>query len=753
MRQIVMTPYFLPFEYPLRKNQRTHRVWVAPVSSRQEELWGTLVLLITLPEDTTNPETISNNLCDLATKLYYPSSAVKRVTQSQTKEREMQFEEMLQELNDSFLNPERFGLPQNDKRAFDVLVGLIHPDQVLFASHRKQSVWFLERFDPTNSEDERLEKITDHSSGDPFFSSVITGSLQTGETMIMASEHFFASWSPETVVHLVDTAKSTEELVETLHTLGKQHDVTQESCALIILGLDDSTTENFDNTQDEGTNEDGGDNEAPEDVKALTRSVVVSMTPLMKTTAHALWLGARWSGKNLVKGLQKMRESSVHFPTLARAVMKGSTRLAVNTLRILSMTWSAIRTFFLVVAVGVVSMIGSPTQQEALWEHLRTEPFARWTRLAPSSAQVSPRWVKTLSIVLVLMVLLTATMLTRHQYERILEQRRMQTQTIVQKAVEARAGIIYGNDRDAQRLLEEARDLLKELPERTNDPIQENIKKELDAVAKQLRHEIELGKPRVDIPALEGAQRLVLNNQVLLAIAPSTIGVYDHAALKAKPVPRKIPLPLNAIERIDSVEMPTATQALIHNGTHIHKVVVGPKTSLSTSTLPASVSTRRSTYNSRLYAVDSGNTTIVKLSPAGASWSTPQPWLAAGAVLPTNPTLLAVDGSIYLATSTALYKYHQGQAQPFLFSVEPALQSPRRLTLVNNASIFLVIDQYNRILVVDKGDQKKENGGRVHAQLVSSAWKNLQDAVIDNKTKTLTVLVDGRIQQYALPSF
>ena len=745
----MITPYFLPFEYPARKHNRTHRVWVAPVSAKQEELWGTLVALIRLPDDTTNPDTATSTLCDLFTKLYYPSSITRRVNNAQGTDREIRFEEMLQELNTSFENPERFGIPESEDSEFDILLGIIHTDGVLFSSHQTQAVWFLKRFDPTDEEEERMERISDKSGRDQFFSSVITGSLQGGETLVLANSTFFDMWSQDTVIHLIDTAKSTEELVETLYSLGRQKELRQEASALLILGLDPETEEEITEDQDEE-----GDEEP--DVASLTRSVVVSVTPLMRTTIHGLWLGARWSGKNLVKALQKMRESSVRLPSLGRWLVKAFTSIAGGTLRILAMIWSAMRTFFLLIALGVTVMIGASTQQDALGEILRTEPFARWTHMVGSitNATSTNRTLKGISAVMVLAILLVATMVTRFQYERVQQAQRNRAAEIEQKAVQARAGLIYGNDRDAKRLLEEARALLKDLPDRNADQSHQKIVTELDSVAKQLRHEIELGTPIVDIAAPAGAQRLALNQQVLLTVSPTAVGVFDHAALKAKPTPRSVPLPPTAIQSIRSVEMPSSGVVLIHDGNKVHRVAVGQKTSLTTVTIPSQVGNARTTYNNRLYAVDALATTIIRLAPSGSGWTKPEPWLTSGdASVPTNPLFMAVDGSVYLATGSSVYKYYRGAQEPFLFSVEPPLASLQSFRLAAHSPTLLLVDNHNRIIIVNKGEDNKENGGRVRAQLIHSSWKNLKDAVMDGKAKIVTVLADGRIQQFKLPAF
>ena len=170
--------------------------------------------------------------------------------------------------------------------------------------------------------------------------------------------------------------------------------------------------------------------------------------------------------------------------------------------------------------------------------------------------------------------------------------------------------------------------------------------------------------------------------------------------------------------------------------------------------MTGAISTARSTFNNRLYAVDKASSTIVRLAPTGSSWGKPEPWLTSpSATVPTNPLFMTLDGSVYLATSSSVYKYYRGEQQPFLFSVEPALESPRSFALALHAPLLALVDARNRIIVLNKGDDKKENGGRVQAQLIHAQWKNLQDAVIDAKTKIVTVLADGRIQQFTLPSF
>lgn len=745
--------YFLPFEFPQRAPNRTRRVWIAPVSSRQQDAWGTLVAVVHLPDDIGNAERTFNELCDLFTSLYYPTSHVPRgkMTHEQLSEsRNIQFEELLQELNTAFTNPERFGLGSRGLEEFDILLAVIHSEEILVSNHRRAQAWFLGLLDNEHAtEGDRLECLTrPGAKRKEFFSDVTSGSIETGETIILATEGFFDIWSPDTVAHLVDTSKSTEELVDVLEQSGNEQG-SESHAALFILGLN---PDEAGSTDDE---EDSPQQTTPlPDARALAQQAVLSVTPLFQSLVHSTKVGAHWSLRASLRSFRWMVDHRKDVPgALSTGIVKTRNTLSVIPSLVMG-CWSFIRTIALLLGLGLSVMIAHKPSQEGFTLALEQESAARLLRIVSSGENPhATRWVRHLSVGFIIILLLGAGGLTRLQYDRILVHEQEKQQVIAEKTTQAQARLIYGNDTEAKTLLEEARLLLNQLPDRSGDATKSSIAKEVEELSRQLRHEIVFGSPSATVPTSAETTRLGFSNGTLVAASPTRLSIYDGRALKTKNIPRTIALPPTLIKSLDAVEVLGST-VLIHDGNRIHKIVLTDKKPTPvTITLPPGVGSIHTVYNGRLYSTDTTARQLLRLNPAGNGWGTPTVWLdPTSPELPNSITRIGVDGSIFLTTTTTIVKYFQGKPEGFTTSIEPVLTNPHSLIVPDAYPFLFVMDDHKRIIVIDKGEKKDQAGGRTVAQLVKPEWTVLKDAVVDIKNKLITVLIDGSIQQYPLPT-
>ncbi|GEM_PF-5952651 len=742
--------YFLPFEFPERAPNRTRRVWVAPVSSRQQDAWGTLAAVVHLPAGIANADRIFNELCDLFTSLYYPTSHVPRgkLTPEQLSEsRNIQFEEVLQELNTTLTNPERFGLGSRGLEEFDILLAVIHSDEILVSNHRRGQAWFLGNIDNEHaSEGDRLECLTRSAAKHKeFFSDVTSGNMEMGETLILASEGFFTVWSPDTIAHLVDTAKSTEELLEVLEQSGSDQEAGEQA-ALFILGLN---PEELDDAAEEPVERKAA--AALPDARALAQQAVLSVTPLFQSVVSSTKLGARWSLRASMRSLRWMIDHRNNVPE-AFAMAWTKIRRVLNIIpSIILGAWSLLRTFALLLALGVSVLIVHKPSQEGFIRALEQERAARLFRMVSSETIVMP-WIRSISVGLIVFILLGAGGLTRLQYERTSVQEKQQQTTITEKTTQAQARLIYGNDTEAKTLLEEARLLLNQLPERSGDPTKASIAKEVEELSRQLRHEIELTNPTATVKTSSETKKLAFSNGTLVAASPTSLAIYDGRSLKTKNIPRTVALPPTLIKSLDHVEISGST-VLLHDGNRIHKIsLIDKKPTPITITLPKGVGTVHTVYSGRLYSTDTTARQILRLNQAGNGWSTPTAWMDKTTTLPNGITHIGVDGSVFITTANSISKYYTGKPEAFTASIEPSLQNPQALIVTDTYAFLFVTDEHNRIVVIDKGEKKAQIGGRTVAQLVNPRWTILKDAVIDTKSKIVTVLVNGTIEQYPLPT-
>ncbi|MBI5135560.1 hypothetical protein HZA86_05010 [Candidatus Uhrbacteria bacterium] len=759
--------YFLPFEYPHKSTSRSHRVWVAPVSSRQQESWGTLCAVVQVPSSA-NADHLFRQLCDLFTKLYYPTTIATRTKQSQSDQahaRTLQFEQMLQELNEDFVNLERFGIDARERTEFDVLLALIHPDEVLIANHVGAHAWFVGANGQGPSEDFRMEQLTNENNGEDFFSSVTSGTLSSSETIVLATGDFFSYWRPERVIHQIDTAESTEELLEILEQEGNDSQA-QPQAALFVLGLSPETQSEPEEGEDEepvsesgevssrptrpGTHTTTSPQSNGRQLHQAAQATVVSLAPILQFFANAVIRSVRSLGVGSVRAVRWLVRNRHELPQVAKTIADRFQRAIRWVVMVLLWCWSLVRSVLLLLGFGVATLIGHTAGKDAFAKQLEKEPAMRSARLTTAIQQQS-NVANAIAIGMVLIIIAGAGAVTRLQYSRLKQLEQDQRQEIEQKITQAQGPLIYGDDTTAKSLLEQARALLDQLPDRANDPTKSQIQKELDELAQQLRHEILLPAPTVTIPAIEEAAAMAATPTTFVVASTSQVAIFDARDLARKRVPRIIKLPAGKIQTISSIDL-TTTLALIHDGPNVHRIPLDGKSPMTTVALPSTVGRVRTLFNSRLYAVDAAGKQLLKLNPASNTWAKPTVWFTDPALqLPRGLSAIAVDGAVYASTDHDVVKYYQGKPELFTTTIEPPLERPQHIIAPENDPNLFVLDS-KRVIVLDKGATKKERGGITVGQLVDKRWNQVQDFVVDTKLKHLIVLADGNILQYPLPT-
>ncbi len=151
------------------------------------------------------------------------------------------------------------------------------------------------------------------------------------------------------------------------------------------------------------------------------------------------------------------------------------------------------------------------------------------------------------------------------------------------------------------------------------------------------------------------------------------------------------------------------------------------------------------TYQNRVYALNIADQTIVRFNRSANSLGAGAKWLKETAVL-SAARGLAVDGSIYVLQPDGLVEvYANGRRSAFTLTViDPPLNNATRLwTDANSKNIYLVDPANQRVAVFSKT-------GQLVDQYTSTAWSNLRDVAVNEKTKTAYVLSGTTITSFSL---
>ncbi len=151
-------------------------------------------------------------------------------------------------------------------------------------------------------------------------------------------------------------------------------------------------------------------------------------------------------------------------------------------------------------------------------------------------------------------------------------------------------------------------------------------------------------------------------------------------------------------------------------------------------------------FQSRLYALDTANQSILRFSRSATSLGAGSNWQTVSLDL-RDGIDLAVDGSIYvLHRDGRIEKLFGGRPATFaLDTVDPALTQPTKLWTDENSTYLYVLEPASQRLLVFTKE------GKLLAQFQSPTWTTLRDFSVDEANKTAYVLAGTSLYSVSLP--
>jgi len=320
---------------------------------------------------------------------------------------------------------------------------------------------------------------------------------------------------------------------------------------------------------------------------------------------------------------------------------------------------------------------------------------------------------------------------------------------ISQKILKAEAAFSYGNEAGGKELLQEAQELLDELPQKKKEQ-KEKTKELQDNITLQLnktKHIITIDNPVTvaDFSTLEGdinAAGLVLIGGNLYTFDPATNAIYQVSindrtisALSEKESANKF-LYLTSQTNTTILFLNTA------NTLDEFNITSNELTSLKFSMPSQDVNiVDIDTYQSRVYLLDIKNNQIYRSPRVGNGYGTPANWLKDETIDLRNSKSMTIDGSIYILKENGeVYKLFGGNKQDWsLNSIDPALTKADKIfTQGEGDNIFILDIQGQRLVEFDKN-------GQLVNQYTSNTFNNLKDFSVSYPNKKLYVLNEKKI--------
>ena len=317
----------------------------------------------------------------------------------------------------------------------------------------------------------------------------------------------------------------------------------------------------------------------------------------------------------------------------------------------------------------------------------------------------------------------------------------------------AKAALLYGGEDTASKEVAQAKTEIESLPNRSTKDKQAKttVTAALNEILTTLAKRTVIDTPSVVVSFTAVAptanlRRLYMVNGVVVAVDPDTSTVVRSTI--TNPAPSVIANTLDTghptsgtVSGASTILFATDRNGFVELDTT--KNVWKPFDSAWPETQPTIASI--AVYQNRVYALDTAHNAFVRFSRAAKTFGTGTLWLKESATL-SSARSIAVDGAIYCLQSNGMIEsYTNNRKSSFSAApIEPPLQGATQLwTDANSSKLYITDPKEHRIVVMNKS-------GKLLNQYTSSAWNDLRDVAINEKTKTAYVLSGSTVTSFTL---
>lgn len=323
-------------------------------------------------------------------------------------------------------------------------------------------------------------------------------------------------------------------------------------------------------------------------------------------------------------------------------------------------------------------------------------------------------------------------------------------QAIRDKRDAAESSLIYDDTDRAFTLLEEARTMLAELPEKTEDEqlTKSNLTIDIEALLEDLRN-VTMVEPETIVRLADVNQNV--NTTRMIRVEDSII-IYGESDTN------HYVLNMNTGETdVRSHETITPLLAADTPKEYDYVSFLTGATSLATldpesfTVSEASIGSPIETtlvdlaiYNRRAYTLSPSTNQIYRHSPTQNGFDNGAAWLTTDTIL-SDATAITIDGDIYVLKSTGqILKFFAGEPEPFgVTGLDPALSSPSDIWTYTDVDYIYVLEpSQNRLVELNKD-------GSLSAQYSATVWNEPEAFVVNPETNEIFVLDDTVVYRFS----
>lgn len=363
------------------------------------------------------------------------------------------------------------------------------------------------------------------------------------------------------------------------------------------------------------------------------------------------------------------------------------------------------------------------------------------------------KWVRALTLIqkiffalaIIVLIIFAQAVIDRDDSQETQAEETSHAQTISEidlKINEGKAAVLFNKD-EAEKLLNEASDLLATIPQDSKSyqdrgaELERVIQDEINRINKVT--ELFDTKSVVDFSSIVDSidvKKMVLLGGTVYGFDASNGSIYRGNTENGETTVALSDAESRAVVSATKASPGTALLAKEGNALSLYNPIEEKVTELDlpddgVKITPIDVAV----FGTRLYVLDPTNNQIYRYDEVSGGYSSASEWIADDVNVETAVSL-AIDANVYvLKQNGTVVKMAGGFQEEFeLESLEPAIESAEKISTDENSDFLYILDSANqRVVVFDKE-------GAVVNQYTSESFTNIRDMSVDEEEKKLFIL-------------
>lgn len=736
---------------PSQRDEFAHEIYIAQPDANKEALAGKLFALIEIKSKKSDSLKIINFLINALNNSYYQNEKMILRERISSVKIEHIFESALAKTNkrlSEFLQSEKIKL---NSGLANITIGVIHNDSLHFSNLGKNNALLIYKCKNEHNAKYKISDISEQtdkgeakkpSSMAKLFSNVISGSIPRGGYFIFSNETFSEYLSSKQIIDITTAlppASAAEQIKNTLSRINSY---------VPFLGIIIKNTDGIEIREIK--------------IKKQISSTKDSIENLMTTEDRTEKLLAP-SGIISPKKLPVFFENIFKYLKLNKNKKTSGTTFLLKD-KIFSGKKISLFSFkkisdslknFLAFVIGIFIYIFKTLSDKRKLSELCGKFILNGKNLTAKTKTVSSEIFfryknlnKTNKILLSAFLICVTLFSSNLAWQNIKNKKALKQASISglislieQKQNQIDANLLYNNGEGAKKLLEEVKNIMSELPQKSRSEqdkyaalsAKHNV--QIEKISRVIRPEIFEIADFSKLNAESKPENIIMSQETIFSADASqkTIYIVD---LKNK-LSTSVNLPKQNISRLDFPDIGKNNEISYFNGKNI--IIFNSKTEeLSSLEIDYKFEPEKiidlKQYNGRYYLADSASGQIYRFNRNGSKLTSANGWLNSEENL-TEIKSMAINGEIYLLKNNGeIFKYGKGEKQNFSISkIEPNLNQASKIIISENQNIHILDPSGKRLIVFDK------NGDLIN-QYAGDKFDNLKDFQVDEKNKKIYFL-------------